>query len=1242
MDVKKYAATPAFLLVVLLLAELGLVSPSAAGAGGTLLAAAPSGVGNDYTDQLIVKFRDRAQAQSSTLVRDSVAALSATAGVTLKHQRAMSGNQHVLKLPKRFTVTEAEALARKVAADPAVEYAEADRIMFPMLVPNDPSYPSQWHYQSPDAPGFQAGGANLPGARDITTGSSGIVIAVLDTGIVPHADLEGRTVPGYNFISDPFIAGNGVGRSSDPSDLGDSVLAGECSSSSPASNSTFHGTHVAGTIGAASNNGIGVAGVNWTSKLLPVRVLGKCGGYVSDIVDAIRWAAGIAVPGISANANPARVINLSLGGTGVCQTAYQGAIDEVTAAGSTVVVAAGNSDADCYNFSPASCSKVITVASVNRLGGRAFYSNFGTSVAISGPGGEQGYLGDPDGVLSTLNSGATSPVATPSGDTYEYYQGTSMAAPHISGVVSLMLSVKPSLTPAQVQEILQGTARPFPTDTGSMGGDCTRLLCGAGIVDATGAVRAVIPPVIGTTVKSIGFAAFAGARTSVSNSLGIYNTGGGSLQWSVSGDASWLVLSPRAGTGDGTVAVSADATGLAAGSYTAAITVAAAGSSNTPVTIPVALTVSSVDNTAPSVTAFTVPAGHNSLTVPITLFTATDNFAVTGYLITASTGVPAATAGWSATAPASFTFSTPGIKTLYAWVKDAAGNVSAYRAATVTIDLIRPAVLSFGVKNPSDSLTVPITALTATDNIGIAGYLINETPDAPGPSAPGWQATAPLNYTAALPGKKTLYAWVKDRAGNVSLSRSALTTIDTDLPVVTVFQVPALVKTLAIPVTRLLATDAIGVTGYLITVTGTPPLPSFSTWTATPPATFYVTSQGVKTLYAWSKDVVGHVSAAKSATVNVDLTPPVVTSFSLKTPVNTLTVPVLALTATDSTGVTGYLITESYLRPAATAVGWSDAAPLSYTFTTPGVKTLYAWAKDKAGNVSAARSAAVTIDMTAPVVGAFSVKRQVNSLTVPITAFTGSDNVGMAGYLITETPDVRGVLPQDWKTAAPTSYSTGTAGDRTLYAWVRDRAGNLSAPKSAVTTIDLDAPVVTAFEVPAAVNTLAIPIKNFTALDRSVAGYLVTLSSTPPAPTAAGWTVYPPKSFYVSTTGAKTLYAWSKDAAGNVSAYKSATVKVDMTSPVIGAFAVQAPATGLTVTVTAFTATDAELAGVAGYLITESYLRPLPTAVGWSATAPGSYSFATPGTKTLYAWVKDAAGNISGARAVSVTVRPVP
>lgn len=416
------------------------------------------------------------------MIEERLKTLSLLSGVQLSHRRFMSGDGHVVKLPRKIALSDARLIAQTLRSDPNIEYAEPDVRMFPLLQPNDPQYVSQWHYKSPYAPDNEPGGINLPSAWDLTTGSTGIVVGVIDTGIVAHADLAARIVPGYDFISDPAVAGDGNGRDDDPSDPGDWVAANECDEDSPAEDSSWHGTHVAGTIGAATNNSTGVAGVSWAAKILPVRVLGKCGGYTSDIIDGMKWAAGLAVNGAPANAHPAKVLNLSLGGSGPCGLFLQNAVNSVIAAGTSIVVAAGNEDSNASLYSPASCAGVITIAAVDRSGGRASYSNYGSSVKLAAPGGAGS-----NGILSTLNSGTKDPVASPAGDVYRFYRGTSMATPHVAGVISLLLTQNPSFTPAQVLARLQSSARAFSTGTSS---DCSTSTCGAGIIDAAAALAA--------------------------------------------------------------------------------------------------------------------------------------------------------------------------------------------------------------------------------------------------------------------------------------------------------------------------------------------------------------------------------------------------------------------------------------------------------------------------------------------------------------------------------------------------------------------------------------------------------------------------------------------------------------------------------------------------------------------------------------------------------------------------------
>jgi len=467
-------------------AVIGLGAGTAVAGVNATLQATPAAQGMgiaDQTDRIIVKYKDE---KAPVAVKGNGLAAAATAasaplssarkalldragqqfGFVMKESHRIATGARVVKLDRKVALADAAKLAADLAArDPDVEYAEPDRIMHPLLTPNDSMYTQQWDY-------FETtGGMNLPAAWDKSTGS-GIRVAVIDTGYRPHADLSGQILAGYDFITDTTIANDGNGRDSDASDPGDWTAAGECGTGEPASNSSWHGTHVAGTIAALTNNGTGVAGVAFGAKVVPVRVLGKCGGYTSDIADGIIWASGGTVSGVPNIAARAQVINMSLGGGGACGTTTQNAINSARSRGTVVVVAAGNEAQNASNSNPANCSGVITVAATNRSGGRASYSNYGTVVDVAAPGGDSGAA-----ILSTLNAGTKAPGA----DSYAGYMGTSMATPHVAGVVALMLAKNPNLTPDQVEASLKSTARAFPASCSG---------CGAGIVNASAAVDA--------------------------------------------------------------------------------------------------------------------------------------------------------------------------------------------------------------------------------------------------------------------------------------------------------------------------------------------------------------------------------------------------------------------------------------------------------------------------------------------------------------------------------------------------------------------------------------------------------------------------------------------------------------------------------------------------------------------------------------------------------------------------------
>ncbi|QNH13852.1 peptidase S8 [Xanthomonas sp. SI] len=489
--------------------------------------------------RFIVKTRDAAPISiASTSAAATSASLRATlqsvaAAMPAKNGRALgltslrrlAVGPEVIKADRPLDRTEAETLMRQLAADPNVEYVEVDQRMTIALTPNDPSLSNQWAF------GTTTAGINVRPAWDQATGT-GVVVAVIDTGITSHPDLNANILPGYDFISDATGARDGNGRDSNPADEGDWSAANECYSGSPASNSSWHGTHVAGTIAALTNNSTGVAGTAFNAKILPVRVLGKCGGYTSDIADAITWASGGTVSGVPANTTPAEVINMSLGGSGTCSTTYQNAINGAVGRGTTVVVAAGNSSANVSTSVPANCANVIAVAATTSSRAKASYSNYGTGIDISAPGSS---------IQSTLNSGTT----TPGSASYASYNGTSMAAPHVAGVVALMQSVASTpLTPAQVESTIKSTAASFSCSQG----------CGAGLLDANAAVTAALgggtttPPTGNTLQDGVPVAGLGASSGSELNYTVTVPSGVSSLTVTISGGSGDADLYVRLGS----------------------------------------------------------------------------------------------------------------------------------------------------------------------------------------------------------------------------------------------------------------------------------------------------------------------------------------------------------------------------------------------------------------------------------------------------------------------------------------------------------------------------------------------------------------------------------------------------------------------------------------------------------------------------------------------------------------------
>lgn len=549
-------------------------------------------------------------------------ALSTRLGLSLTDGHAMGPRTQVLK----GTGLSSRELAAQLSAQSDVEYAVADeRKRAYAVTPNDPLYlnaaatqtpaSGQWYLQAPSTTLVAAINAEVAWA--VTTGKTSIVVADLDTGVrFDHPDLTSKLLAGYDFISDSATANDGGGRDSDASDPGDWITTAENASGTfkdcGASGSSWHGTQTAGLIGAATNNAIGMASIGHDIMVMPVRVLGKCGGYDSDIIDAMRWAGGLAVTGMTTNATPARVINMSLGASGTCSAAYQEAVNELVAANVVVVVAAGNDGLTVGT--PANCTGVVAVAGVRHTGTKVGYSDLGSAVTISAPAGNcvnsTGTCLYP--ILTTSNSGTTTPVSGSTGATYtsggdDASLGTSFSTPLVSGTVALMLSANASLTTSQVISALKSTARTFPSTGAGTGVSacvaptsvaqtsecyCTTSTCGAGLLDAGAAVTAVAATTATANISVSSTSVVAGTTVTLDGSSSSASTGStiSAYQWAITSGGSIASITSS------TTASTATLLPTAAGSVTVSLTVTdSAGKSDTTSTT---LTVTAASSTA--------------------------------------------------------------------------------------------------------------------------------------------------------------------------------------------------------------------------------------------------------------------------------------------------------------------------------------------------------------------------------------------------------------------------------------------------------------------------------------------------------------------------------------------------------------------------------------------------------------------------------------------------------------------
>jgi serine protease len=577
--------------------------------------------------RVIVKYKVdspllRAHAQSTSSDRaDRAQEMGARIGIPLRTGRGITARSHVVFADGMSSAD----LARRLAQEGDVEYAVPDERRHIAAAPivNDPLFVSgptadvstqtggpevgQWYLQAPSS--TLASAIDIEAAWTITPGNPNLPVAVLDTGVrFDHRDLGSKLLSGYdlvgpdqdssgNLLSSYNVAIDGNGYDADPSDPGDFVTAQEANTSGGqfyhcgdqddsgayiGSPSSWHGTQTAGLIGALTDNGIGMASVGRNVPVLPVRVLGKCGGYDSDIQAGMLWAVGASVPGVPTNPKPAKVLSMSLGGSltsanadaEACSPAYQDAVDSATAAGAVVVVAAGNAafvGGEPVSV-PANCRGVIAVSALRQVGTKVGFSNIGPEVALSAPGGN---CVNTDAnspclypILTTSNSGATTPVSDAQGGSIytgsfkNASLGTSFSTPMVAGTAALMLSIQPKLAPDEVRTKLQASSRAFPTTGGSAGipqchapskdssGNwvdqeecyCTTGTCGAGMLDAGKAVAYAAGVQARISADSASPTAGAALALSAANSLPPVSGSITSYAWSVT-DGGGIVTS---------------------------------------------------------------------------------------------------------------------------------------------------------------------------------------------------------------------------------------------------------------------------------------------------------------------------------------------------------------------------------------------------------------------------------------------------------------------------------------------------------------------------------------------------------------------------------------------------------------------------------------------------------------------------------------------------------------------------
>jgi serine protease len=742
----------------------------------------------------LVKLRSGASPYASGLIpAGSVSPewidLAGRTQVTIWSARRLLGGLHVIELAPQNGSEPLEVSLARLRADPAVEYAEADQRRHPMSMPDDPLFVAtpgatgQWYLQAPvttPASAATPAAVDAVDAWSITSGSAGLVIADIDDGVrFDHPDLlragdtnPGRLLPGYDFVSNVTVGNEAKGANADASDPGDWVTQADTQSSlfssCMVSNSSWHGTRVSGVLGAITNNDVGIAGTTWSGWLLQARALGKCGGDDSDIETAMLWAAGIAQNGIPTNPYPARILNMSLGGTASCsqttcpQTAcpqsYQTIISELSQMGVLVVASAGNSGGPVAT--PGNCSGVVAVAGLREDGTKVGYSNLGPEVTLGAPAGN--CVNTSGACLfsidTTYNLGLTTPGANSYTNQTNTNLGTSFSAPIVSGIAGLMLSVNANLTPAQLIARLQSSAiAPFPVSSDSTVPmchlptsssdysqdaecNCTTSTCGAGMVNALSAVNAALQPIVAiappsggvTAGQNVVFSAAGSAAAcmySISSYSWVVTSGSGTIVSGVNSNTV-TVVAPSGGasyTLQLTVTDNAGHAGTAAVivSSTAATTSAPASAGSTPCLTPIVPAAPSYIAVAPSGPSVQAAGGTQQFTANIVnLGSSAVTWEVNG-VAGGNTTTGTISAAGLYTAPADVPSSQTVTVTA---VSNANSNVSGFAGVTITSPVsvgITPTSASVLVGTGTQQFTATVsnstnTAVTWTVN-GIVG-----------------------------------------------------------------------------------------------------------------------------------------------------------------------------------------------------------------------------------------------------------------------------------------------------------------------------------------------------------------------------------------------------------------------------------------------------------------------------------------------------------------------------------------